>query len=209
VPRDRNGRLQALLHPAARKPMPLEHPQIMTLPLPAPTSKPQDTVPFPTLQLKVIPVVGADNPRPAVAQLIGARWKISGDFHSAEGITVAMHPSEEDPLGTLPVLRVVGGTYTRGQHDASREGDEGVGGLSRRSPCEGGLEVSRFDRQRFSRCQELLVITCPGEPHRNKRVNTKRKRRHVWRQGGRTNSSGTSSRGSSATCRYRRRGRAR
>ena len=100
---------------SADKPVSLPYPQNMTLPLPAPTGKPQGTVPFPTLQLKVIPGVGAENPPPVVAQLIGAPWKMSGDFYGTEGVTIAMHPTKDDPFDKLPILTVVGGTYASGK----------------------------------------------------------------------------------------------
>jgi acetoacetate decarboxylase/3-phenylpropionate/cinnamic acid dioxygenase small subunit len=95
--------------------VPLAYPQNMTLPLPPPTGKPQETVPLPTLTFKFIPGVGAENPVPEVAELIGAPWKIKGDFHGTEGIAIGMRSSEEDPFDKLPVLATVGGTYVSGE----------------------------------------------------------------------------------------------
>jgi len=98
----------------ADEPVPLAFPHNMTLPLPPPTGKPQPSVPLPTLTLKIIPGVGSENPGPEVAQLIGAPWRLSGDFYGAGGITVSMYPTDEDPIAKLPVLKVLGGTYVHG-----------------------------------------------------------------------------------------------
>jgi acetoacetate decarboxylase len=98
----------------AKEALRLHYPHNLTLPLPAPTGKEQASVPLPTMSLKVIPGIGAANPKPVVAQLISAKWGISGDFHAAKGVTVSMHSSEEDPFEKLPLLRVVGGTYVSG-----------------------------------------------------------------------------------------------
>ncbi|HYX37758.1 MAG TPA: acetoacetate decarboxylase family protein [Oligoflexus sp.] len=95
--------------------VPLAYPQNMTLPLPPPTGKPQDSVPLPTLTFKYVPGVGAENAAPAVAQLIGAPWKVTGNFHGTEGVAVVLRSSEEDPFGKLPVLATVGGTYISGE----------------------------------------------------------------------------------------------
>jgi acetoacetate decarboxylase/3-phenylpropionate/cinnamic acid dioxygenase small subunit len=99
----------------ADRPVLLPYPQSMTLPLPAPTGQEQPTVPLPTLTLKYIPGVGSAKPRPEVVQLIGAPWRLSGDFAGMEGITVYMHPTEEDPIASLPVLKVLGGTFAHGE----------------------------------------------------------------------------------------------
>jgi len=98
----------------ANEPVLLSYPQNMTLPLPPPTGSPQEAVPLPTMSLKLIPGVGSANPEPVVAQLIGSTWKLSGDFHGTGGVTMSMHPSEEDPIAQLPVLGILGATYAHG-----------------------------------------------------------------------------------------------
>ena len=43
-----------------------------------------------------------------------APWRLSGTFHGVEGVTISMHPSKEDPIAALPVLKVLGGTFAHG-----------------------------------------------------------------------------------------------
>jgi len=98
----------------AHKPVLLSYPQNMTFPLPKPTGKPQKSIPLPTLTLKYIPGVGSPNPKPAVAQMMGAPWRLSGTFRGVENVTIYMRPSKEDPIAALPVLKVLGGTFVHG-----------------------------------------------------------------------------------------------
>ena len=97
----------------ADKPVSLPYPYNMTLPLPAPTGKPQESVPFPTTTLKVMPGVEVGNP-PSVARLIGAPWHMKGDFHSGSGASAAYGRSEADPLYKLPILKTLGAMYFEG-----------------------------------------------------------------------------------------------
>jgi len=97
------------------KPPFLGYPYNMTLVLPKPTGKPQETVPLPTMSLRVIPGVGANYAKPALAQLIGADWKFAGDFFGSSGTTVNIRGSKEDPLEALPVYNVVGGMFLHGK----------------------------------------------------------------------------------------------
>ncbi len=92
----------------------LPYPQSMTLPLPKPTGKPQKTIPLPTLTLKLIPGVGSAHPAPVVAQMIGAPWRLGGNFYGVSGVSIFMHPSKEDPIANLPVLKILGGTFAHG-----------------------------------------------------------------------------------------------
>jgi acetoacetate decarboxylase len=93
----------------------LSYPYNMTFPLPAPTAEEQPSVPLPTTTLKLIPGVGADNPPPALAQLILAPWKVKGDFFSGSGASVKYQQSDEDPFYKLPVLKVLGAMYIDGE----------------------------------------------------------------------------------------------
>ncbi|RTZ90457.1 MAG: hypothetical protein DSY91_06405 [Deltaproteobacteria bacterium] len=97
-----------------KKPVMLPYPQSMTLPLPKPTGKPQKTIPLPTLTLKLIPGVGSAHPAPVVAQMIGAPWRLGGNFYGVSGVSIFMHPSKEDPIANLPVLKILGGTFAHG-----------------------------------------------------------------------------------------------
>jgi acetoacetate decarboxylase/predicted SnoaL-like aldol condensation-catalyzing enzyme len=98
----------------ANAPVYLGYPHNLTLPLPLPTGKEQPTVPLPTLTTKLFPGVGSANPKPVVAQLIGAPWQISGTFYGASNTSIGMHASKDDPFDSLPILRVIGGTYIAG-----------------------------------------------------------------------------------------------
>jgi hypothetical protein len=98
----------------ADKAVAMPYPYNMTLPLPPPNGKPQPAVPLPTLTFKYIPGVGSANPTPVVAQLIGAPWMLSGDFHGTSGATISMHSTEKDPIGKLPVLEMLGATFISG-----------------------------------------------------------------------------------------------
>jgi acetoacetate decarboxylase len=98
----------------ANTPVRLSYPYNMTFPLPPPTAEPQPSVPLPTTTLKLIPGVGSDNPPPALAQLILAPWKIKGDFFGGSSTSVDYDPSENDPLYKLPVLKVLGSMYIKG-----------------------------------------------------------------------------------------------
>lgn len=85
----------------------------MTLPLPPPTGKPQESVPFPTTTFKLMPGVEVGNP-PSVARLIGAPWRMKGDFHSGSGASAAYGRSDDDPLYKLPILQTLGAMYFQG-----------------------------------------------------------------------------------------------
>lgn len=107
------GKLFATPLPAD-KPVTLPYPYNMTLPLPPPTGKEQAGVPLPTTSIKIVPGVGVDNPRPVVAQLIGAPWQMKGTFHGGSGASIAYHPSDKDPFYKLPILKVLGAMYFQG-----------------------------------------------------------------------------------------------
>ena len=98
----------------ANKEVRLSYPYNMTFPLPAPTAQPQATVPMPTTTFKLIPGVGADNPPPALAQLISAPWQLKGDFFGGSATSIKYQPSEDDPLAKLPVLKVLGSMFISG-----------------------------------------------------------------------------------------------
>jgi hypothetical protein len=83
----------------------------MTLPLPPPTGKPQESFPFPVMTLRLFPGVGSDNPAPALAELIEAPWRMSGDVYSGSDATITYYPSENDPFYKLPILKVLGAVY--------------------------------------------------------------------------------------------------
>jgi Acetoacetate decarboxylase (ADC)/SnoaL-like domain len=99
----------------ADKAVSLPYPYNMTLPLPPPTGKAQDSVPLPTATLKMIPGVGAGKPTPVVARLIGAPWRMKGAFFSGSGASIAYGQSENDPFYKLPNLHTLGASYFQGQ----------------------------------------------------------------------------------------------
>jgi len=98
----------------ANDPVYLGYPQNLTLPLPPPSGKEQPTVPLPTLTVKLFPGVGSANPKPVVAQVIGAPWQLDGTFYGASNTSIAMHSTKADPFDLLPVLRVIGATVVEG-----------------------------------------------------------------------------------------------
>jgi hypothetical protein len=98
----------------ADKPVSLPYPYNMTLPLPPPTGKPQESVPFPTTTFKLVPGVEVGNP-PSVARLIGAPWRMKGDFHSGSGASAAYGRSDDDPLYKLPILKTLGAMFFQGE----------------------------------------------------------------------------------------------
>jgi acetoacetate decarboxylase len=98
----------------ADKPVSLPYPYNMTLALPPPTGKAQESVAFPTSTLKVIPGVEPGNP-PSVARLIGAPWHMKGAFHSGSGASAAYGRSDDDPLYKLPILQTLGAMFFQGQ----------------------------------------------------------------------------------------------
>jgi acetoacetate decarboxylase len=98
----------------ADKNVSLPYPYNMTLPLPPATGKPQESVAFPTATLKVVPGVEAGNP-PSVARLIGAPWRMKGQFHSGSNASAAYGKSEADPLYKLPNLKTLGAMFFHGQ----------------------------------------------------------------------------------------------
>ena len=97
-----------------KKTIELPFPQNVTLGIPKPTGKPQPSILLPTLTFKWISGVGSKKPKPALAQMIGAPWRLSGEFSSMKDVSVNMHPTEEDPLHKLPVLKILGATYVKG-----------------------------------------------------------------------------------------------
>jgi len=99
----------------ANAPLTLPYPYDMTLPLPAPTGKPQESFPFPTMTVRLFPGVGSDNPPPALAELIGAEWRMAGDVYGGSDTTAAYYPSEDDPFYKLPIVRVLGSAYVQGR----------------------------------------------------------------------------------------------
>jgi acetoacetate decarboxylase len=99
----------------ADNPVSLPYPYNLTMPLPPPTGKPQENFPFPIMTLKLFPGVGSDNPAPALAELIGAPWRMSGSVYAGSDATIATYPSESDPFYKLPVLKVLGAAYAYGE----------------------------------------------------------------------------------------------
>lgn len=99
----------------ANQPVNLPYPYNLTLPLPPPTGKPQESFPFPVMTLKMIAGVGSDNPAPVLAELITAPWRMSGSVYSGADVTIATYPSENDPFYKLPVLKVLGAVYAYGE----------------------------------------------------------------------------------------------
>ena len=98
----------------ADKPVAMPYPYSMTLPLPPPTGSEQPAVPLPTLTFKYIPGVGSAKPKPVVAQFVGAPWMLSGDFHGTSNASISVHSTDDDPLGKLPVLEILGATFVKG-----------------------------------------------------------------------------------------------
>ena len=101
----------------AKEPVYLSYPYNMTFPLPAPTGKEQETVPFPTSTLKWVPGVGGDgkgNPRPSLARLIGAPWHMKGTFHGGGGAAASYGKSDLDPMYKIPNLKTLGAMYFTG-----------------------------------------------------------------------------------------------
>lgn len=92
----------------ANEPVLLGYPYNMTLMLPAPTGKPQETVPLPTASLRMIPGIGS-KAKPSIAQLVCADWQFSGDIYGTGNASLNVRGSEEDPFGLLPVHQIIGG----------------------------------------------------------------------------------------------------
>jgi acetoacetate decarboxylase len=102
----------------ADKPVTLGYPYNLTLPLPPPSGSPQESFPLPTATLKVIPGVGSDSPPPVVAQLIGANWRLSGNFNGSSNVSLGFNnQSDDDPFYKLPVLKVLDAVVVRGEMD--------------------------------------------------------------------------------------------
>jgi Acetoacetate decarboxylase (ADC)/SnoaL-like domain len=97
----------------ADKPVSLPFPYNMTLMLPPPTGKPQETIPLPSATIKLIPGVGPGN-SPVVARLIGAPWQLKGTFYGGSGASSTYGRSENDPMYRLPILKILGSTYFEG-----------------------------------------------------------------------------------------------
>jgi hypothetical protein len=66
------------------------------------------------MTVRLFPGVGSDNPPPALAELIGAEWRMSGDVYGGSDATAVYYPSDEDPFHKLPIIRVLGSAYLRG-----------------------------------------------------------------------------------------------
>jgi len=98
----------------ADKPVSLPYPYNMTMPLPPPTGKPQETVPLPTSSLKVIPGVGTDNPTPVVARVVGSPWHMKGTFFGGSAGSISYRQLEEDPFYKLPILKILGAIHFEG-----------------------------------------------------------------------------------------------
>jgi acetoacetate decarboxylase len=102
----------------ADKPVALGYPYNLTLPLPPPSGSPQASFPLPTATLKVIPGVGSDSPPPALAQLVGATWRMSGTVQGSSNVSLNFNnQDEEDPFYKLPVLKVLDAVVIRGEMD--------------------------------------------------------------------------------------------
>jgi len=97
----------------AKAPVKLAYPYFMTLVLPPPTGKTQETVPLPTMSLRLIPGIGK-GAKPSIAQLVGAAWQFSGNFYGTGNTSLNIRSSEEDPFNLLPVNQIVGGTVLQG-----------------------------------------------------------------------------------------------
>jgi hypothetical protein len=61
--------------------------------LPCDEAKPQLTLPLLVMTLRLFRSVGSDNPGPALAQLIAAPWRISGDVYAGWNATLAFDAS--------------------------------------------------------------------------------------------------------------------
>jgi acetoacetate decarboxylase len=96
----------------ADKPVTLGYPWNMTLPMPPPTGKEQESYALPTASLKVVPQVGSDEP--VVARVVGSPWHMKGDFYKASQGSISYRKSDADPFYKLPVLKVLGATYFEG-----------------------------------------------------------------------------------------------
>jgi hypothetical protein len=99
----------------ADSPVNLPYPFNLTMPLPPPTGKEQDSFPFPVMTLRLFPGVGSDDPAPALAELIAAPWRMSARVFAGSDVTLAIYPSENDPFYKLPVLKVLGAAYAHGE----------------------------------------------------------------------------------------------
>lgn len=98
----------------ADKPVTLPFPYNMTLPLPPPTGKEQESLPFPTTTIKLVPAVDGGAGTPSVARLIGSPWHMTGTFSKASNASVAFRKSENDPFYKLPILKILGAMFLEG-----------------------------------------------------------------------------------------------
>lgn len=105
----------------AKEPVVLGYPYNMTMVLPQPTGKPQESVPLPTLQIRLIPGIGK-GARPSVAEVVGATWQLSGDFYGTNNASLNVRGSKEDPLNALPVHQIVGGIILQGDMSLATSG---------------------------------------------------------------------------------------
>jgi len=106
----------------------LPSPYDLLLPLPTPTSEPQDLV-VPTMALRRVPGVGAGPGGAAgaeVLQLVGTPWHVTkADIYAGNFAGLELYPSTEDPIGRLlPVNAVLGAFIIRG--DMYTKADEWV-----------------------------------------------------------------------------------
>jgi hypothetical protein len=93
----------------------LPQPYNMLLPMPAATGEPQPYI-LPTIGLRTIPGVGAENHQAQVQQLIGTPWVIT-EATVWEGLNPSIDfiVSEDDPIAqTLPINQPLGSFILRG-----------------------------------------------------------------------------------------------
>jgi acetoacetate decarboxylase len=106
----KGGQLFSLPLPADKQPK-LGHPYNLTLPLPAPTGKPQPYL-LPFLSMRVIPNTGVEKTPYAVAELNTSDWELTeGPIFGSSNPAVDFRPSDKDPLYRLPVSIVLSGVY--------------------------------------------------------------------------------------------------
>ena len=126
----------------ANKPVSLPYPYNLTMPLPPPTGKAQASFPFPVMTLRHFPGVGSDDPAPALAELIGAPWRMSGDVYGGSDASLTYYPSENDPFYKLPVLKVLGASYVWGEMSLALKEIKVVEDLLKAQPVAPRKEVA-------------------------------------------------------------------
>jgi hypothetical protein len=109
----KGGKLFSLPLPANDQ-VKIGHPYNLTLPVPAPTGKPQPYL-LPFLSMRVIPNIEVEQTRYAVQELNTSLWElVDGPIFGTANAAVALRPSEKDPLYKLPVNYVLSGVYLEG-----------------------------------------------------------------------------------------------